>query len=91
MTPDIQKYKDNPKTAYLAQSFEHLLKQIEETETLAGDDPEMKLLAEDDLKNLNLQRDELLAQMDEILKAEEKEEEPRQRFGFTLTDEGRVG
>ena len=23
--------------------------------------------------------------------AEEKEEEPRQRLGFTLTDEGRVG
>ena len=71
---DLSKYKQNPKTQYLAESLERLLK--EEAEVLAlGENEEMKKLAEDDLKNIETQKNELIAQMDEILKEEEKEEE----------------
>lgn len=72
---DIQKYKDNPKTAYLAAEFERLIKQEEETNAMAAGDPEMAKLAEEELKNIVIQKEELLKQMEEIVRAEEKEEE----------------
>jgi peptide chain release factor 1 len=71
---DLSKYKDNTKTSYLAESLEVLLKQ--EGELLAlSEDPSMKDMAEADLSNIQLQKEALIAQMDEILVAEEKEEE----------------
>lgn len=75
MESNIQKYKDNPRTSYLAESFERLLKEEEETKTMAGSDPEMQKLAEDELKNIAVQKEEFMKQMEEIVKAEEKEEE----------------
>jgi peptide chain release factor 1 len=75
MNPDISKYKDNPKTAYLASVLEDLLKNEAETREMAGSDPEMAKLAEEELKNIDTQKTELIAQMDEIIKVEEKEEE----------------
>src|SRR3546814_9197250 len=52
-----------------------LLKEEEETKTMAGSDPEMQKLAEDELKNIAVQKEEFMKQMEEIVKAEEKEEE----------------
>lgn len=67
---DLTKYKENKKTNFLAQSYEAL--EVQEHEVLAlADDPAMKDLVEDDLKNLRVQKDELLAQMNDILKADE--------------------
>lgn len=42
---------------------------------MAGEDPEMQKLAEEELKNISIQKEELMKQMEEITKAEEKEEE----------------
>jgi peptide chain release factor 1 len=75
MNPDIQKYKDNPRTAYLAGEFERLLKLEEETKQMSGDDAEMQKLAEEELKSLGAQKADILNQIEEINKAEEKEEE----------------
>jgi peptide chain release factor 1 len=72
---DIKKYKDNPKTAYLASEFERLAKQEEETRVMAGEDLEMKQMAEEELKNISIQKEEILKQMEEIVKTEEKEDE----------------
>ncbi|MBX4189545.1 PCRF domain-containing protein [Candidatus Parcubacteria bacterium] len=72
---DIKKFKDDPRTAYLAETFERLMKEEEETREMAGEDKEMKSLAEEELKNLNTQKQELLKQMEEVVKVEEKEEE----------------
>lgn len=74
MDIDLEKYKSNPKTAYLAESFSRLLKEEEELQTLAND-PEMKALSEDEMKNISVQKEELLKQMEEITKIEAKEEE----------------
>jgi peptide chain release factor 1 len=71
---DLEKYKSNPRTAYLAETFSRLLKDEEEIKTL-GQDESMKALSEEELKNIEEQKVALIAQMDEILKAEEKEEE----------------
>ncbi len=67
---DLTKYKENKKTVFLAQSYEALLTQERDVLALAQD-PEMKVLAEDDLKNIQLQKDELLEQMDAIIKADQ--------------------
>jgi peptide chain release factor 1 len=75
MNEDIKKYKDNPRTAYLAETFERLSKEEEETKAMAGVDAEMQKLAEEELATIKTQKEELLKQMDDALKAEEKEEE----------------
>lgn len=71
---DLSKYKSNPRTQYLAESFERLLKEEEEIKNLALDEA-MKALSEEELKTLANQKEELLKQMDEIFEAEKKEEE----------------
>ena len=71
---DLTPYKENKKTAFLAQSYEELEKQEQEVLVLAND-PAMKELVEDDLKNLRLQKTELKAQMDQILAAEKAQDE----------------
>ena len=72
---DIKEYKENPKTSYLSSVYENLLKQIGEMEKMKESDPQMADLAEDELKNLEIQSNEIKKQMDEILESEKKEEE----------------
>jgi peptide chain release factor 1 len=74
MEIDISKYKSNPRTQYLAEAFERILKEEEEIKSLASD-ASMKDLSEAELKTLAHQKDELLKQMNEIVDAEKKEEE----------------
>ena len=74
MEIDLSKYKANPRTQYLAESFERLLKEEAEIQSLASDES-MKALSDEELKGLATQKDELLKQMDEILDVEKKEEE----------------
>ncbi len=70
---DIQEFKDNHKTAFLALEYDRLQKQIEELEVLCAD-PEMKELAETDVKNVQEQQTALLEQMKKIVKDEEEED-----------------
>lgn len=72
---DIQKYKDNIKTAFLAGQYENLLKEEEGLSVLAKSDPAMASLAEEESKQIAEQKHAILSQMEEILKEEEKEEE----------------
>lgn len=70
---DLTKYKDNPKTAYLAVEMERLLNEEAEVKTLAEGD--LGALAQDDLARIGEQKAAVLAEMDRILAAEAKEEE----------------
>jgi peptide chain release factor 1 len=72
---DLTKYKQNKKTSYLADSFEDLERQEQELLSLSANDSSMKELAENELADLAVQKKELLAQMDAILKSDEAEEE----------------
>lgn len=72
---DLAKYKSNVKTSYLAESLERLLREETELLALMETDPDMKAMAVDDLRSITEQKDALLAQMDDILLVEEKEEE----------------
>lgn len=74
MDADISKYKSNPRTQYLAETFERLLKEEEEIRALTTDES-MKALSEEELAHLAVQKAELLKQMEEIAEAEKAEEE----------------
>lgn len=79
---DISKYKQNDKTKYLAENLERLLK--EETDILVlAKNEEMKEMAENDLKNIDIQKEALLKQMDEILEEESHREGEESRDGGT--------
>lgn len=70
----LEKFKSNPRTAYLAESFSRLLKEEEEIKQL-GEDEAMKALSEEELKSIEMQKSTLLKEMNEIIEAEAKEEE----------------
>lgn len=75
MNEELQKYKSNPRTAYIADTLERLLKEEEEVKNLASGDESMKDLATEELRSFEEQKKALIKEMDDILAAEEKEEE----------------
>ncbi len=69
---DLTNFKDNPKTAYLAQEYQRLEKEEQEVLALQGDLGE---LADDDLKRIKEQKASVVAEMERIVALEKKEEE----------------
>lgn len=67
---DIDKYRSNPRTAYLSESLERLLKEEEEIKTVLAADPSMGELAKKELADLELQKTALKEQLDGLLKEE---------------------
>lgn len=72
---NLKKYKDSPKTTYLAEAYEKLIHDEAEVILMSKNDPNFALLTDEELKDIRAQKEALLQQMDEILKEEEKEEE----------------
>ncbi len=69
------KYKENNKTRFLADDFERLIREEQEIKNIIESDPGMKELSEEELLTIENQKKDLIAQMEIILKEEEKEEE----------------
>ena len=74
-TMDLEKFINNQKTSYLAESYKRLEKEEEATRKMIETDPALAELAKSELESLVLQKSEILKQMEEIIKEEEKEEE----------------
>ncbi|MCX6701812.1 MAG: PCRF domain-containing protein [Candidatus Zambryskibacteria bacterium] len=72
---DIDKYLQNNKTSYLAESYKKLEKEELTTREMIESDPSLSDLAQSELKELEIQKEVLLKQMEEILSEDEKEEE----------------
>ncbi len=72
---NLDQYKNNPKTAFLAGMYEKLSKDLIETRNLAESDPSMKDMANSDIENITSQMNELEKQMKAILESDKKEEE----------------
>lgn len=72
---DLEKYTQNPKTAYLVESYKKLDKDEISTKEMIKSDPTLSDLAMAELENIRIQKESLLAQIEEIIKQEEKEEE----------------
>lgn len=66
-------FKKNFATAYLAEEYERLEKQIAESTTAAGTDAELKAMAEEEGARLRARQASILVEIDQIL-AKEKEE-----------------
>ncbi|HEY9585625.1 MAG TPA: PCRF domain-containing protein [Candidatus Paceibacterota bacterium] len=75
---DLEPYKKNYKTRYLAEEYERLLGEIEELKKLSGD-PGMEALAKEELVTLEVAFRELETKMATILSLDKAEEErPRE-------------
>ena len=66
---DLPSLKQNHKTAYLAESYERVLKDEAELRTLMENDPSMKELGAEDLLSIENQKAELEKQIKGILDA----------------------
>ena len=74
---NLNDFKSNPRTQYLAQEYERLLHEEEESQALLTDDS-MKDLAQEELATLKPQMESLWKQMEEIATiAKEEDEKPR--------------
>lgn len=71
---DISEFKNNHKTSFLASEYERLEKHAQEMRDMAVSDPDMKELADEDLKETEAQQTALLEQMQNILKEEDEED-----------------
>lgn len=72
---NLETFKANPKTAYLAQAYEDLLKKEVETVSMAEQDLSMKEMAENELFLIREQKKSLEMEMNNIVSSETKEEE----------------
>ncbi len=68
-------YKSNPKTSFLAGMYEKLIKDENEVRSMIEKDPTLKEMGESDLVSILEQKKSLQVQMDEILAAEKVEDE----------------
>lgn len=64
---DIQEFKTNPKTAYLAAEHDRLTQELSRIAELKESDPALAELAAEEEKTLTAQQEALLVQMQEIL------------------------
>lgn len=72
---NIDQYKNNPKTAFLAVQFEKLLHDEAETVAMMEKDPSLKEMAEGDLISIREQKNALEEQMKSIIEGDKEEEE----------------
>jgi peptide chain release factor 1 len=70
----LKKFKDNPKTTYLAEHYLRLQAEEGEVKTMISTDPALTLMAEDDLKRIKEEMETVATQMESILKEEEGEQ-----------------
>jgi peptide chain release factor 1 len=78
-TPDLTKFRENYKTKYLVDEYERLLAERDSAKEMLGGDPEMDLLAHEDIAAHEGSMTELVAKMEYILKEDVAQEEiPRE-------------
>lgn len=72
---DLDSFKQNSKTSFLAEIYSKLLKEEEDIKKMAESDPSFGALAKDEIDNITSQKDSLMAQMKEIVSKDVAEEE----------------
>lgn len=72
---ELENYKKNPKTSFLAGRLEELLKEEADVLLMSQNDPSLGKLAEDDLKRIEEEKDALENEIKNILKSEKEEDE----------------
>jgi peptide chain release factor 1 len=72
---DLEKYLQNHKTSYLAETYRKLENEEISTKKMVETDANLADLAQEELENIKTQKEAILKQMEDILREEEKEEE----------------
>lgn len=72
---DIESFKKNSKTAFLAELYVKLEKEEAEVKKMAAEDPTFAALAQDEFNNINAQKESLMTQMKEIVAKDAVEDE----------------
>jgi len=72
---DLEQLKKDYKTSYFALEYERLLNEEKKVNSILASDESLKELAEEELQNLNLQKEAIEKQIEEIQKSEKDEEE----------------
>lgn len=67
-------FKANHKTAYLAEEYERLQREVEEAQAAAGADPELLAMAQEDEARIDARKQEILSTIEDILNKEKEEE-----------------
>jgi peptide chain release factor 1 len=63
---ELKSFRENVKTSYLMAEYDRLALEAEKNRELAAGDPEMKELAEEEMRSLEAQKEELLAKIRSI-------------------------
>ena len=66
-------FKNNHQTAYLAEEYERLTRELLELHAAAGDNAEMMQMAEEDAARISARQQEILADIERILEKEKEE------------------
>lgn len=66
-------FKNNHQTAYLAEEYERLARELFEVHAAAGEDPELMKMADEDAARIRARQEEILADIERIVKKEEEE------------------
>lgn len=74
MNEQLEEFRKNKKTAYLAEEYARLENEEESIKKMAEKDPSMHVLAEEEIKNIVSQKETIFAQMKNILASGEEEE-----------------
>ncbi|MBI2482195.1 MAG: PCRF domain-containing protein [Candidatus Vogelbacteria bacterium] len=72
---ELERFRGNPRTAYLVAEYDRLKVKINELETIASTEEAMQLLAQAEIDSLKEQQRHLLILLEEIIAKEVKEEE----------------
>ena len=72
---DLEKYTQNPKTSYLAESYKKLETEEDSTKEMIANDPSLAPLAQAELESFRFQKEAILKQMEEIFSECAKETE----------------
>ncbi|HMP67297.1 MAG TPA: PCRF domain-containing protein [Candidatus Paceibacterota bacterium] len=70
---NLEEYKKNYKTKFLAEEYERLLNKKKETLDLGTDDPEMKNMVELEIKDYDVQLESVKKQIEKIIESEKEE------------------
>ncbi|MBU1046846.1 PCRF domain-containing protein [Patescibacteria group bacterium] len=71
---DLEECKKNPKTSYLAQEYESILHQENQTKSMVSEDPSMKELAQEELKEFESRKKAIQEQILNIIEQTKEEE-----------------
>ncbi|MBU0722973.1 PCRF domain-containing protein [Patescibacteria group bacterium] len=84
---DLQKYKDNSKTSFLASEYERVTKEETELRAMVEQDESVKELASEEIETLENEKKNILEQMNKIFASAKKEQD----FPNTVVLEVRAG